>query len=269
MNNEAFKSVPLPGARLRCVHLEHLNRIQLTQCHTMPQRDNSNILEACSLDLCHNVVRYEHMIFPNTNRGARVDISNLMYFDRRAQTIGLFDVPHRLTARVIDTSSVLLFEVLSADGNTYASGDVYSFGIVIWEVLSRELPWADVTHPREVYIRVVLNELRPDIPAEAPSDLADIVRACWAGDPEARPTFGDVIKSMTPCDWSECQNHSPPRCSCRDGCFRGVPDVFASPTFSSGGSRAPITNICWRVCYALGFFATAMRHIVVVRPRLA
>lgn len=85
--------------------------------------------------------------------------------------------------------------MLSATGSTYAS-DVYSFGIVTWEVLSRELPWADVTHPREVYIRVVLNELRPEIPAEAPAGLADIMRACWAGDPEARPTFSAVMKGL-------------------------------------------------------------------------
>ncbi|CAM9606844.1 unnamed protein product, partial [Hapterophycus canaliculatus] len=50
-------------------------------------------------------------------------------------------------------------EVLDATRSTYAS-DVYSFGIVAWEVLSRELPWANVTHPRDVYIRVVLKGLR-------------------------------------------------------------------------------------------------------------
>ena len=98
-----------------------------------------------------------------------------------------------------------LLQVLSANGSTYAS-DVYSFSIVAWEVLSRELPWADVTHPREVYIRVVLNELRPDIPAEAPADLAAMIRACWAGDPEARPTFVAVMTGMRPHDWGECES---------------------------------------------------------------
>ena len=97
------------------------------------------------------------------------------------------------------------FQVLSATGSTYAS-DVYSFGIVAWEVLSRELPWADVTHPREVYIRVVLNELRPKIPANVPTDLADTIRECWAGDPEARPAFGAVMTSIqSRGDWSDYQ----------------------------------------------------------------
>ncbi len=92
-------------------------------------------------------------------------------------------------------------KVLGASGSTYAS-DVYSFGIVVWEVLSRELPWASVAHPREVYIRVVLNELRPDIPVDAPDDMANMVRACWAGEPKARPTFSTIMKRIESGGWS-------------------------------------------------------------------
>ena len=60
--------------------------------------------------------------------------------------------------------------MLNAAGSTYSS-DVYSFGVVVWEVRSRELPWATVTHPRDVYIRVVLNGLRPVIPDDAPTEI--------------------------------------------------------------------------------------------------
>ncbi|CAM9173780.1 unnamed protein product [Ectocarpus sp. 6 AP-2014] len=93
-------------------------------------------------------------------------------------------------------------EVLDASGSTYAS-DVYSFGIVAWEVLSRELPWASVVHPREVYIRVVLNELRPEIPADAAADIATMMRACWAGDPEARPTSSAIMERIESNGWSD------------------------------------------------------------------
>jgi len=86
--------------------------------------------------------------------------------------------------------------------STYAS-DVYSFGIVAWEVLSRELPWASVAHPREVFIRVVLNDLRPDIPIDAPEDMANMVRACWAGEPKARPTFSTIMERIESNAWSE------------------------------------------------------------------
>ncbi|CAM9735233.1 unnamed protein product, partial [Laminaria digitata] len=85
--------------------------------------------------------------------------------------------------------------------NTYAS-DVFSFGIVVWEVLSRQLPWATVTHPRDIYIRVVLNELRPNIPDDAHADIADVARACWAGEPGDRPTFSAIVKGMKSNPWN-------------------------------------------------------------------
>ncbi|CAM9364389.1 unnamed protein product [Pylaiella littoralis] len=94
------------------------------------------------------------------------------------------------------------FWVLDAPGSTYAS-DVYSFGIVAWEVLSRELPWASVAHPREVYIYVVLKSLRPDIPVDAPADLVNMIKACWAGEPDARPTFSRIVERFESCGWSE------------------------------------------------------------------
>ena len=92
--------------------------------------------------------------------------------------------------------------MLNSSGSTYAS-DVYSFGIVAWEVLSRELPWASVAHPREVYIRVVLNEIRPDIPVDAPADLANVIRACWAAEAKARPTFSTIMQRVESNGWSD------------------------------------------------------------------
>lgn len=91
-------------------------------------------------------------------------------------------------------------QVLTGNERTYAS-DIYSFGIVAWEVLSRELPWANVKHANDIFIRVVLNNLRPDIPADAPADLGDMVKACWASDQKARPTFGSVLNGIKANGW--------------------------------------------------------------------
>lgn len=91
--------------------------------------------------------------------------------------------------------------MLHAAGSTYAS-DVYSFGIVVWEVLSREVPWENVTHPKEIYIRVVLNDLRPDIPEGAPLEIADVARACWVDKPTDRPTFSAMMENMKANRWN-------------------------------------------------------------------
>ncbi|CBJ27854.1 conserved unknown protein [Ectocarpus siliculosus] len=71
---------------------------------------------------------------------------------------------------------------------TSKAGDVYSFGMVAWEVLTRQTPW-DQARPRDIYLGVVMREERPAIPAGAPVDIAEMVRKCWAQEPKDRPTF--------------------------------------------------------------------------------
>ena len=82
--------------------------------------------------------------------------------------------------------------MLNAGGISSAS-DVYSFGIVAWEVLSMETPWADEALPFDIYTRVVFKGDRPEIPAHAPVDITSVLRACWATEPEERPASAEIL----------------------------------------------------------------------------
>ncbi|CAM9241803.1 unnamed protein product [Scytosiphon promiscuus] len=85
-------------------------------------------------------------------------------------------------------------EVLDSEGSTYQS-DVYSFGIVVWEVFSRERPWANKTRPTEI-LTAVLRGCRPSFPVDAPADIVDIAKACWSGEPKERKTFRAILEGM-------------------------------------------------------------------------
>ncbi|CAM9445750.1 unnamed protein product [Ectocarpus fasciculatus] len=85
-------------------------------------------------------------------------------------------------------------EVLESGGSTYAS-DVYSFGIVVWEMVSGELPWANKTRPREI-LSAVLMGARPSFPHDAPADIVEIARVCWCGEPRARTTFDAILEGI-------------------------------------------------------------------------
>ncbi|CAM9094785.1 unnamed protein product, partial [Laminaria digitata] len=92
--------------------------------------------------------------------------------------------------------------VLDTDGSTYTS-DVFSSEIVAWEVLSRELPWSTVTHPKEIYLRVVLKNMRPVLPDDAPTKISEVAKACWAPDAVDRPTFSAILERMKSNGWNE------------------------------------------------------------------
>lgn len=93
---------------------------------------------------------------------------------------------------------------MDGDGSSSKS-DMYSFSIVIWEVLSREIPWSGESKAQQIFYRVVLKGERPHIPSRAPPYLVDMARACWAKEPEKRPTFSSLLAKMRLGEWSEPQ----------------------------------------------------------------
>ncbi|CAN0341375.1 unnamed protein product [Scytosiphon promiscuus] len=84
--------------------------------------------------------------------------------------------------------------MLDSKGSTFESA-VYSFGIVAWEVISRERPWANKTRPTEI-MSAGLRGKRPSFRVDAPADIVDIAKACWCGKPKGRTTFRAILAGM-------------------------------------------------------------------------
>jgi serine/threonine protein kinase len=57
--------------------------------------------------------------------------------------------------------------------------DVFSFGIILWEVLFRQVPYQGMNSV-QVSIAVITQNLRPPIPADTPAELARLMQECWA-----------------------------------------------------------------------------------------
>ena len=73
-------------------------------------------------------------------------------------------------------------------------GDIYGYGMLVLEILTRKPPfqdaqWQDIVHD-------VGNGIQPEIPQECPPNLADIMRRCWEAEPEKRPTIQTIVQGM-------------------------------------------------------------------------
>merc|ERR1712187_967780 len=75
--------------------------------------------------------------------------------------------------------------------------DVYSFAMVVFEILCRDIPFNDL-EPKEVE-REIARGGRPDldlVPVDCPEWLVDLMIACWSNDPRKRPSFKQILATL-------------------------------------------------------------------------
>ncbi|CAM0878160.1 unnamed protein product [Alopecurus aequalis] len=77
--------------------------------------------------------------------------------------------------------------------------DVFSFGIVMWEILTGEEPYANM-HYGAIIGGIVNNTLRPPVPANCDPEWRRLMEQCWSPDPSQRPAFTEIagrLRSMS------------------------------------------------------------------------
>ena len=86
-------------------------------------------------------------------------------------------------------------EVINSQKYT-TKADVYSFGIIIWEVCTREKPY-DCLSKENILFRVSVRKERPSLKRinnDTPKKLVELMQKCWEHDPNKRPSFKEIIQ---------------------------------------------------------------------------
>jgi serine/threonine protein kinase len=73
--------------------------------------------------------------------------------------------------------------------------DVFTFGLLMYEILTGRavFPSSDEAFP---IIRRLLRRDMPAVPDECGSVAQDLIRRCWAMEPEKRPTFDQILRDF-------------------------------------------------------------------------
>ncbi|CAG0881444.1 unnamed protein product [Cyprideis torosa] len=74
--------------------------------------------------------------------------------------------------------------------------DVYSWGIILWQVLTRRKPFHEVGGAAYQIMWKVANGLRPPPISNCPKPLEWLMTTCWDQEPTARPAMARVVEHM-------------------------------------------------------------------------
>ncbi|XP_053566526.1 mitogen-activated protein kinase kinase kinase 7 isoform X1 [Bombina bombina] len=83
------------------------------------------------------------------------------------------------------------------EGSNYSEKcDVFSWGIILWEVITRRKPFDEIGGPAFRIMWAVHNGTRPPLIKNLPKPIESLMTRCWSKDPPQRPSMEEIVKIM-------------------------------------------------------------------------
>jgi serine/threonine protein kinase len=81
--------------------------------------------------------------------------------------------------------------------NRYSQrSDVFSFGLILYELLTGQQAFSKELTPNEIMFKVALKHARPDIPEFVLPFARELITDCWAEEPGDRPPFDEIVDCL-------------------------------------------------------------------------
>ncbi|KAI4344231.1 hypothetical protein L6164_011481 [Bauhinia variegata] len=112
--------------------------------------------------------------------------------------LGLSKAKHQtlISGGVRGTLPWMAPELLNGSSNLVSEKvDVFSFGIVMWEVITGEEPYANL-HYGTIIGGILNNTLRPPVPESCDPEWKSLMERCWSSEASQRPSFTEIANQL-------------------------------------------------------------------------
>ncbi|OQS01059.1 protein kinase, partial [Achlya hypogyna] len=134
-------------------------------------------------------------------------------------------------------------EVQVPDAKYNASADIYSFGVILTELNTLQMPYADVKMaPWTLMTEVAAGRLRPSLHADCPAWLRELATACITHDPAQRPNAYDIVQKL------QRQRRLERILATSDRPVSQVPSMNSSIPCPACGAVLPLKDIMCQMC---------------------
>lgn len=132
---------------------------------------------------------------------------NVGFCDSTEEEVKLFDFgfarfhdagadDSRLMTGGIGTPRYMAPEVARHDVRYSFSADVYSFSIMLWQIVTSRVPFREMKSASQLAAKVIMGNKRPRIGLVPIEELRRLIEAGWSSNPADRPTFSEIRERL-------------------------------------------------------------------------
>ena len=142
-----------------------------------------------------DAISYLHNLKPKPVIHRDLKSSNILLKDDHVKIcdFGTACDVHTLMSNAKGTVAWMAPEVITTT-NYNEKCDVYSFGIVMWEVFMRRIPFKGLNSYQ--VMQTVDRKKRPPLPQTVPLSIRMLIQLCWSHEPTSRPSFTSICQLL-------------------------------------------------------------------------